>query len=82
GVHGDKEEIVYSELCEVVDEWIQLYEKEGLTLPERTSGKRYSGKFNLRVGEELHELLNIESLKSGESLNSYCVKTLRSQVGL
>ncbi len=82
GVHGDKEEIVYSELCEVVDEWIQLYEKKGLALPEGTSGKHYSGKFNLRVGEELHELLNIESLKSGESLNSYCVKTLRNQVGL
>lgn len=82
GVHGDKEEEVYAELCEVVKEWIQLYEEEGLTLPTATSGKHYSGKFNLRVGEELHELLNIASLKSGESLNSYCVKTLRHQVGL
>jgi len=82
GVHGDKEEKVYAELCEVVEEWIQLYEEEGFTLPAATSGKHYSGKFNLRVGEELHELLNIESLKSGESLNSYCVKTLRHQVGL
>ena len=83
GVHGDKEENVYAELCEVVDEWVQLYDEEGLTLPAAaTSGKHYSGKFNLRVGEELHELLNIESLKSGESLNSFCVKTLRNKVGL
>ena len=82
GVHGNVEEKVYAELCEVVDEWIQLSEKKGFVLPEGTSGRHYSGKFNLRVGEDLHELLSIESLKVGESLNSYCVKTLRNQVGL
>ena len=51
-------------------------------MPAATAGKRYSGKFNLRVGEQLHERLAIESLKVSESLNSYCVKVLKDQVGL
>ncbi len=50
-------------------------------LPPATAGKRYSGKFNLRVGEELHEKLAIESMKVSESLNSYCVKVLKDEVG-
>ena len=33
GVHGSDERAVYTELCEAVDEWIQLYELEGRPLP-------------------------------------------------
>jgi hypothetical protein len=29
GVHGTDEQAVYAELCQVVDEWIELYESEG-----------------------------------------------------
>ena len=81
GVHGDDEKRVYEELCEVVDEWIKICEEDGLPLPPPTAGKKYSGKFNLRVGEELHERLAIESMKANESLNSYCVKVLKEGVG-
>ena len=35
GVHGSDERAVYTELCEAVDEWIQLYELEGRPLPAR-----------------------------------------------
>jgi len=80
GVHGRDEVAVYRELCEVLEEIIALHEKEGLPLPAPTAGRTYSGKFNLRVGEELHERLTIESLKIGESLNQYCVKALREKV--
>ena len=82
GVHGDDEKRVYDELCDVVDEWIEIYEEDGLPLPPPTAGKRYSGKFNLRVGEELHERLALESMRADESLNSYCVKVLKEGVGL
>ncbi len=81
GVHGKNEKKVYEELCDVVDEWIKIYEEEGTPLPPATAGKSYSGKFNLRVGEELHERLVIESMKVSESLNTYCVKVLRKDVG-
>jgi hypothetical protein len=37
GVHGSDEQAVYAELCEVVDEWVQLHEAEGWPLPEPTS---------------------------------------------
>ena len=37
GVHGDDETAVYKELCQAVDEWIQLHETEGLPLPKPTS---------------------------------------------
>lgn len=82
GVHGKNEKKVYEKLCELVDEWVEIYGECDVPLPPATAGKSYSGKFNLRVGEELHERLAIESTKVGESLNSYCVKVLKDEVGL
>lgn len=69
-------------LCKLVDEWVEIYERDGEPLPPATAGKEYSGKFNLRVGEDLHKRLAIESMKVSESLNSYCVKVLKNEVGL
>ncbi len=77
GVHGDNEAKVYQELCNVVDEWIDIYKNDGEPLPPSTAGKSYSGKFNLRVGKDLHEHLSISAFKVGESLNTYCVKKLK-----
>lgn len=82
GIHGKNEARVYEELCELADEWVRIYEEDGEPLPPATAGRRYSGKFNLRVGEELHERLAIESLKVSESLNTYCVNVLKDDVGL
>src|SRR6187402_2116590 len=81
GVHGRNESKVYEKLCNLVDEWIAIHAKDQAPLPPATAGKSYSGKFNLRVGEELHEKLTLESLKVGESLNSYVVKVLREEDG-
>lgn len=77
GVHGDDETSVYRELCDAVDEWIRIYREDDEPLPEPTVGKEYSGKFVLRVGEELHRELSVEALRSGISLNAYCVNRLR-----
>ena len=82
GVHGKNEKKVYERLCQLVEEWIEIYKEDGAPLPSATAGKRYSGKFNLRVGEALHERLVLESLKGSESLNSYCAKVLKNEVGL
>lgn len=82
GVHGKNEKKVYDKLCDMVDEWIAIYEEDGEPMPPATAGKQYSGKFNLRVGEELHERLYLESSKVSESINSYCVKVLKDEVGL
>lgn len=34
GVHGDNPSAVFSELLEVVDEWVEIFEKDGKPLPE------------------------------------------------
>jgi len=80
GIHGPNEIRVFQELCTLVEEWIAIHQEDKTPLPPATAGRSYSGKFNLRVGEELHEHLTIESLKAGESLNQYCIKALRGKI--
>jgi len=79
--HGEDEARVYSELRKIVDEWIELYHKENKPLPAPSTGKEYSGKFVLRMGEDLHRLLAIRALQSGDSLNNFVVKALKKVAG-
>jgi len=37
--HGDDEARVYAELCEIVDEWVELLKREGRPLPPPTVGR-------------------------------------------
>ena len=76
GVHGSDEAKVYAELCEVVEEWIELLHKDGVPLPEPLAAKSFSGKFVLRVEPAIHRRLAAKALAAGESLNTYCAKTL------
>jgi len=57
GVHGDSEIKVYDELCQVVDEWIEQAAIDNFNLPEGTANKKYSGRFVLRVSEDVHKAL-------------------------
>ena len=60
-----------------MEEWIELLETDETPLPEATADRRsYSGKFILRVESAMHRRLVLKALAEGESLNSYCVKTL------
>jgi predicted HicB family RNase H-like nuclease len=79
GVHGDAEKEVYERLCQVVDEWISQAESDGIVLPEATANKKYSGRFVLRVSEDIHKALWIRAAQGGESLNSYCKKVLEKK---
>jgi predicted HicB family RNase H-like nuclease len=80
GVHGKNEQKVFTELCGVIDEWVEQARKEGDELPTGMSGKRYSGKFNLRLDKNLHERLAIEAVKQGKSLNAYCAEALENEI--
>jgi predicted RNase H-like HicB family nuclease len=75
--HGKDEAKVYAELCGIVEEWIGLLAGDGHALPAPL-GKvgDFSGKFVLRVEPAIHRRLAAKALAAGESLNSYCVKTL------
>lgn len=37
GVHGDDPIKVFKELCEVVEEWVEIFERDGNPLPEPKS---------------------------------------------
>ena len=39
GCHGDDERQVFEELCQIVEEAIDLYRKDGKALPPPTSGR-------------------------------------------
>jgi predicted HicB family RNase H-like nuclease len=80
GCHGDNETEVYKELCEIVEENIEIYKQDGKQLPLDTAGKEYSGKFLLRTGKQLHKALAIKALRAGESLNNFCLKALRKEL--
>ena len=44
GCHGDDEEEVFHELCQVVEEAIELYKKDGRPLPPPTAGRDFANK--------------------------------------
>jgi predicted RNase H-like HicB family nuclease len=37
--HGDNEAEVYAELCEIVDEWLEILKQDGKPLPPPTAGR-------------------------------------------
>ena len=80
GIHGKNQRKVFAELCEVIEEWISISEKDGDKLPQGMAGKRYSGKFNLRLGKQLHERLAIAAIKEGKSLNAYVAEALENEM--
>ncbi len=44
GCHGSDEKKVFYELCELVEQTIELYRKEGKPLPPPTSGRDFATK--------------------------------------
>ena len=44
GCHGSDEKKVFDELCQVVEETIELYSKDGKPLPPPTSGRDFATK--------------------------------------
>lgn len=42
--HGDDEAAVFSELCQIVDEWIEMMIRDGKPLPPSTAGKNLAQK--------------------------------------
>jgi predicted HicB family RNase H-like nuclease len=73
---GKTEAEVMKQLIVIVQEWIDIYNKDGKPLPHPRKEK-YSGKFMLRTGEELHRFLAISAQQAGESLNNFIVKRLQ-----
>jgi predicted HicB family RNase H-like nuclease len=76
GCHGDDEAGVYRELCEIAEEWIEILEEDGRPLPAPNAGKKYSGKFVVRISPELHQRAALQAMARGESLNQFVSERL------
>ena len=44
GCHGSDEKQVFAELCDIVEETIELYRRDGKPLPAATAGTDYANK--------------------------------------
>lgn len=60
----------------LIDEVVSDMAQTGEQIPEPLSMRHYSGKFQLRVGEDLHRKLAIAAAENHSSLNQYVVKKL------
>lgn len=78
--HGDDEIEVYHQLGQILEEWIEIYDKDRIPLPSRITAKKYSGKFQLRIDSDLHKALAIEAMQADESLNNFCGKILKKAI--
>jgi predicted RNase H-like HicB family nuclease len=41
GCHGNDAKVVFAELCKIIEETIEVYEREGKTLPEPLCGRDF-----------------------------------------
>ena len=58
-------------ICKLVEEVVSDLESQHEVIPEPLSSKKFSGKFMVRVPEELHRELVIEAGEARVSLNRY-----------
>ena len=73
---ADTQEDALGGLRELVAEVVRDLAGTGGPVPEPLSLRSKSGKFNLRVGEQLHRRLAIEAAEEHLSLNQYVVRRL------
>lgn len=78
--HGDREEEVFAELSQIVEEWLAIHAADSKALPAAVSTKRYSGKFQLRLTPDLHRLLALRAAMSRRSINDLAVEAIRKAV--
>jgi predicted HicB family RNase H-like nuclease len=73
---ADTQESALTGLRDLVVEVVDDLRGNHEPVPEPLSSRTYSGKFNLRVGEELHRKLAMEAAAEDLSLNQYVVRRL------
>ncbi len=81
GVDGNDRAAVFSEICQVAEEVVEIMLADGRKLPGPEQ-KKYSGKFVLRVDPGLHEALVLKVEDKGISLNAVASAALRSGLAI
>lgn len=70
---GDSVESIEASMRRAVDQYLSVCEQRGED-PERP----FSGKFNLRLGSDLHRAATLAAAQEGESLNNWLVRVVES----
>ncbi|HEX6076940.1 MAG TPA: type II toxin-antitoxin system HicB family antitoxin [Micromonosporaceae bacterium] len=66
-------------LVGLLEDTLADMEQQGEEIPVPLSERKFSGKFNVRVGERLHRDLATQAAEEHMSLNQYVVKKLASR---
>ena len=74
--HGATEATVLKQLNVIVEDWIATLLTDGKPLPAASVGKRYSGKFLVRVSPDIHKKAVLKAQARGESLNQFVAAAL------
>lgn len=73
---ADTREGALTGLTSVVEEVLRDMISEGEEIPAPWDERTFSGKFNVRLGAELHKKVALEAAERQESMNTYIVKKL------
>jgi predicted HicB family RNase H-like nuclease len=76
--HGDTEAEVLAQLAVIVEEWVEIFLRDGKPLPAPSAGRKYSGKFLVRVSPEIHQKAALKAQARGESLNQFVADAIAS----
>lgn len=79
GTHGTDEARVYAELCKIVVDVLGDMEMRGEKAPAPVAAHKYSGKFLLRTGPEMHKALSVRAWREGKSLNQVCIEAIQKR---
>ena len=79
GTHGDDEAEVYATLCGLVEGVLKDLEAKKKNLPAPVSAQKFSGKFVLRTGPDLHKALSLRAYREGKSLNQVCIEAFQDR---
>ena len=74
--HGATEAGVLKQLKRIVDEWIRLADRDGVSLPAPEQSASSSGRVLLRGPAPVHQALALKARAAGKSLNAYCAEKL------
>lgn len=66
-------------LTSLVEEVIRDMTREGEDIPKPWNEREFSGKFNVRLGSELHREIALKAAERQESLNTYLIKELSAR---
>jgi predicted HicB family RNase H-like nuclease len=69
---------VLKKLSVIVEEWVEVFLRDGRPLPAPAAGRTFSGKFLVRVSPEIHRKAALKAQARGESLNQFVAEAIAS----